>query len=88
MCKYMNIVWKITKFKIFLEVYGIDQEKSKDVLPPKELGKCINWRFTLGSKDNCNFFSSWDIRKVKNFKKLKPVVEDKINNLFVTGELL
>ena len=84
MCKYMNIIWKITKYKIFLEVYKVNLEYSEGVLPPKELGNCIDWRFTIGEDKNiCNFFASWDKRKITNFKKNSKIIEEKINNITV-----
>ena len=84
MCKYMNILWRITKYKILLEVYRVDSQKCEGVLPPTELGKCIDWSFTLEEDGKvCNFFASWDIRKVKNFKKLSAVIEKKIGKIIV-----
>ena len=61
------INWTVTRYNIFLNVNldWIKYQANPIVLPPKELGKCNNWRFEIASdKKSAIFRASWDKRRL------------------------
>jgi len=68
-----KIKWVKTKYHLLLEM-TVDWVKCMDVeLPPKKLGRCIDWRTVLSN--DCKtavFTASWDLKRV-NFAELSNV---------------
>ena len=60
-------IWKQTRHRLILNVH-LDMDmynNSNAELPPKELGKCTDWRFEISSNEKIAIFrAAWDRRRV------------------------
>ena len=73
-------IWKQTRHRLILNVH-LDMNiynKSNLELPPKELGKCTDWRFEISSNEKTAIFrAAWDRRRVNGVELTS--IENNIN---------
>ena len=75
-------IWKQTRNRLILQV-NLDMyiyNNSTLELPPKELGKCTEWRFEISPDETTAIFrAAWDKRRITGIE-LNPI-ENNINYL-------
>jgi hypothetical protein len=63
----MCFSWVTTRYKVILTIKldWQNYQKGEYTLPPKELGRCTDWRFEVSADEKTAIFTaSWDKRRI------------------------
>jgi len=60
-----DTTWRVEGNKLYLNTVCFNGDKS---LPPKELGRCIKWKYKYTDiQDKSIFMGEWDLRRVEHY---------------------